>query len=239
LKVARGTLKDGDVATSLKTYASVLHYDANDAEAINTIGRFAAGVADDQKFNAALAKAAHLAADKAAIHAPDLLVASGKIDAAVDQYYDIEVKTPNNPALALKIGKIAVLRRTAQIADLELGKLQKSDPDYGFHLLKAYMAAGANSKGAAESELKAALAGSKPGDDYYTSSAEIYAMLADNTNVIASLQKAADRKEPTMSYVLNDPLFAYLGTDAKFLAVRNAVAAKQDEVRAALAQINL
>ena len=238
LKVARGTMKEGDVATSLERYASVLHYDASDAEAINTIGRFAAGVADDQKFNAALAKAARLG-DKAAIHAPDLLVASGKIDAAIDQYYDLEVKTPNNPALALKIGRIAVLRRTAQIADLELGKLQKSDPDYGFHILKAYMAAGANSKADAENELKAALAASKPGDDYYTSSAEVYAMLADNKNVIASLQKAADRKEPTMTYVLNDPLFAYLGTDAKFLAVRTAVAAKQDEIRAALAQINL
>src|ERR1051326_8834395 len=238
LKVARGTMKEGDVATSLERYASVLHYDASDAEAINTIGRFAAGVADDQKFNAALAKAARLG-DKAAIHAPDLLVASGKIDAAIDQYYDLEVKTPNNPALALKIGRIAVLRRTAQIADLELGKLQKSDPDYGFHILKAYMAAGANSKADAENELKAALAASKPGDDYYTSSAEVYAMLADNKNVIASLQKAADRKEPTMTYVLNDPLFAYLGTDAKFLAVRTDVAAKQDEIRAALAQINL
>ena len=239
LKVARGTLKDGDVATSLKTYASVLHYDANDAEAINTIGRFAAGVADDQKFHAALAKAAHLGGDKAAIHAPDLLVASGKADAAIDQYYDIEVKTPNNPWLSLKIGRIAVLRHTKEIADIELNKLSKSDPDYCFHLLKAYLAAEQKVTAEAESELKAALAASKPGDDYYTSSAEVYAMLADNKNVVASLQKAADRKEPTMSYILNDPLFAYLGTDAKFLAVRTAVAAKQDEIRAALAQINL
>jgi hypothetical protein len=239
LKVARGTLKDGDIATALKTYASVLRYDANDAEAINAIGRYAAGVSDDQKFNAALARAGHVGGDKVAIHAPDLLVSSGKIDTAIDQYYDIEVKTPQNPALALKIGRIAVLRRTTQIADLELAKLQKSDPDYGFHILKAYMAAGANSKGDAENELKGALTASKPGDDYYTSAAEVYAMLADNKNVIASLQKAADRREPTMSYVLNDPLFGYLGTDAKFLAVRTAIAARQDEIRAALAQINL
>jgi len=238
LKVARGTLKDGDVATSLKTYASVLHYDANDAEAINTIGRFAAGVGDDQRFKAALAKAGHLG-DKAAIHAPDLLVASGKADAAIDQYYDIEVKTPNNPSLSLKIGRIAVLRHTKEIADIELNKLSKSDPDYGFHLLKAYLAAEQKVTAEAESELKAALAASKPGDDYYTSSAEVYAMLADNKNVVASLQKAADRKEPTMSYLLNDPLFAYLGTDAKFLAVRTAIAARQDEIRAALSQINL
>ena len=161
------------------------------------------------------------------------------METAIDQYYDIEVKTPNNPALALKIGRIAVLRRSAPIADLELNKLAKLDPDYGYHLLKAYIAAGQNSKPGAEAELKAALAASKPGDEYYTSAAEIYAMFADNKNVISSLEKVAERREPTTSIVLSDPLFAYLGSDAKFMSVRSNIAARGDEIRTALAQINL
>src|SRR5205085_2287670 len=197
LRVARGTLKNGDVAAALNAYASVLRHDANDVEAINAIGRYAVGVSDAAKFNAALARAGRISGDKVAIHAPDLLVASGKMETAIDQYYDIEVKTPNNPALALKIGRIAVLRRSAPIADLELNKLAKLDPDYGYHLLNAYIAAGQNSKPGAEAELKAALAASKPGDEYYTSAAEIYAMFADNKNVISSLEKVAERREPT------------------------------------------
>ena len=236
-KVARGTLINGDIATALQSYAAVLKHAGNDAEAINTIGRYAAGVGDTAKFNAAIARAAKLPENAVEIHAPDLLVSSGKMEPAVDAYYDIEVKTPNNPALALKIGRIAVLRRTMPIADLELAKLEKGDPKYGYHLLKAYIAAQQNSKSVAESELKAALEGSRPGDDYYTSAAEIYAMLADSKNVIASLQKAADRHEPTSGYVLSDPLFAYLGSDSKFMSVRGTIAAQQDAVRAALAQI--
>jgi hypothetical protein len=236
-KVARGTLKNGNLNGALTAYAAVLKTDANDAEAINMIGRYAAGAGDAAKFNAALARARRLGDDAVMIHAPDLLVGSGKMDQAIDQYYDLEVKAPNNRALALKIGRIAVLRRTQPIADIELNKLQKSDPDYGYHLLRAYIAAEKSAKGDLESELKAALAGSKPGDDYYTSAAEMYAMIGDSKNVIDSLEKAAERREPTAAYVLSNPLFAYLGTDAKFMSVRGTIAARQDEMRAALAQI--
>jgi tetratricopeptide (TPR) repeat protein len=236
-RVAQGTLKNGDITGALAAYASVLKQDANDAEAINTIGHYAAAAVDVNKFNAALARSQKVPPDAVAVHAPDMLVANGKIDTAIDQYYDIEVKTPDNRALALKIGRIAVLRRTMPVADIELGKLQKSDPDYGYPLLKAYIAASQNLKPVAENELKSALAGSKPGDDYYTSAAEIYAMLADTKNVIASLEKAADRREPTAAYILNDPLFAYLGTDAKFMSVRDTITKRQQEIQAALAQI--
>jgi len=239
LKVARGTLKNGDVTTALNAYAAVLKHDATDVEAINAIGRYAASVGDAAKFNAALMRSARAPVDKIAIHSPDLLVASGKIDDAMEQYYDVEVKSPQNAALALKIGRIAVLRRTTQIADLELEKLSKIDPDYGYHVLKAYIAAGQSSRPGVDSELKAALPASKPGDDYYTSAAEMYAMVGDNKNVIASLEKASDRREPTSSYVLTNRLFAYLGSDAKFMSVRGTIAARGDEVRAALAQINL
>jgi tetratricopeptide (TPR) repeat protein len=238
-KVARATLKSGDIASALSAYASILKQTPDDAESINTIGRYAAGAADARTFNAVLSRAGRLADRSVAIHAPDLIAASGAIDKAIDQYYDVEVKTPNNAALSLKIGRIAVLRRTMPVADIELAKLEKLDPNYGYHLLKAYMAAEKSSKVEAETELKTALAGSKPGDDFHTSSAEVYAMLADNRNVIGSLEEAAERREPTSSYVLANPLFAYLASDPKFLSVRAKTAARQEEIRAALAQLSM
>ena len=60
-------------------------------------------------------------------------------------------------------------------------------------------------------------------------------MLADNKAVIDALDKASQRKEPTISYVLVDPLFRYLDSDARFQAVRTKLAADQAEMRNALA----
>ena len=147
------------------------------------------------------------------------------------------MNAPNNAALALKIGRIAVLRHTPDIAKLEADKLQKADPTYGYHLLMAYIAAGQNARGDAEAQLKEAIKGSHPGDDYWTSAAEVYAMMGDAKNVVSSLESAGNRREPTISYVLADPLFSFLASDAKFQAVRSTLTARQDEIRAALAQI--
>jgi predicted Zn-dependent protease len=238
-KVAHGSLAAGDVAAGLSAYRTVLKAEPKDAEALNMFGRYAFAAADAQQFAAVLGKLKLVAPAERAVHDPDLLLTSGKIETAIDQYYNIEVDVPNNPALSLKIGRIAVLRHTLDIADLEVGKLQKSDPQYGYPLLKAYVAAQHNSKAAAEEELKTALAGSRPGDDYWTSAAEVYAMLGETKTVFDALQKAADRREPTMAYILADPLFAYLSSDPKFQAVRTNLAERQQEVRAALSQLPL
>ncbi len=238
-KVAAGSLAAGDVAFALTAYRAVLKNQPNDAEALNTIGRYAVAVGDTARFGAVLNRLKNVPATERAVHDPDLLVASGKIEAAIDQYYNIEVDVPNNPALSLKIGRIGVLRHTMPIAELELGKLQKSDPQYGYPLLKAYVAAQRSSKADAVAELKTALAGSRPGDDYWTSAAEVYAMLGDTNSVVESLQKAADRREPTMAYILADPLFTYLSSDARFQAVRATVAERQQEIGAALAKAPL
>lgn len=235
-KVARGSLAEGDLASSFGAYGVILKKEPKDTEALNIFGRYAFAVGDAQKFGAVVAKLKQVPPDERAVHEPDLLLASGKIEGAIDQYYNIEADIPNNPALSLKIGRIAVLRHTVEIADLELAKLEKSDPQYGYPLLKAYIAAQRNSKADAEEALKTALAGSKPGDDYWTCAAEVKAILGDTKGVIDAVQKAADRREPTMSYVLADPLFSYLATDAKFQAVRASIVARGDEVRAALAQ---
>jgi len=233
--VAREALASGNVHDALIAYDGILKREPNSAEAVNVLGRYAFAAGDVQHFNVFLGRAKAVPAPLVAFHEPDLLLADGKIEAAIEKYYDVEVAVPNNPALSLKIGRISVLRHSLPIAELELKKLEQNDPAYGAHLLKAYLAAHQNARAEAESELKAALAGSRPGDDYWTSAAEIYAMLADTKGVIDSLDKASQRKEPTVSYVLVDPLFRYLDNDARFQAVRTKLTADQTEMRNALA----
>ncbi|HEV8435632.1 MAG TPA: protein kinase, partial [Thermoanaerobaculia bacterium] len=236
-RVARGSLAGGDVPSALTAYGVVLKHSTNDAEALNTIGKYAYSANDAQHFDAAVRRLDRVSLGDSSIHAPDLLLAAGKYEDAAQKYYDIEVNTPNNVALALKIGRIAVLRHTPDIAKIELDKLQKTDPNYGYHLLQAYIAAGQNARGEAEAQLKEARKGEHPGDDYWTSTAEVYAMLGDPKNVITALESAEDRREPTISYVLADPLFTFLTSDAKYQAVRSALTSRQNEIRAALAQI--
>jgi hypothetical protein len=238
-RVARASLKSGAMQEAFAAYASILRLKPSDVDTLNMIARYAAGVGDAQRFNGALARLKSANPALVTAHDPDILLAAGKIDDAISAYYDVEVGVPNNPALALKIGRLSILRRSNAIAELEMKKLEKLDPNYGLHLLKAYTAAANNNRAEAESELKAAQAGSTPGDDYNTSAAEIYAMLADNSKVIASLEAAASRKEPTSSYLLMNRLFGYLQSDPRFQTVRAKLAAEQEEMRAALGQVTL
>jgi len=237
-RVARAALKGGAPGDAISAYTTILKSNPNDVESLNVIGEFTLSAGDDPRFRATLAKLAHVPAVEVAVHEPDMLVANGfQIDTAISKYYDIEVNEPNNPALCLKIGRISVLRRSLPIADLELKKLQQNDPNYGLHILKAYIAAQQNNRADADAELKAAQGGARPWSDFWTSSAEIYAMFGDNKAVIAALQQVADRGEPTVTYVLTHPLFAYLRNDADFLQVRAQLLSGREAMRAALAQI--
>jgi tetratricopeptide (TPR) repeat protein len=236
--IARWALKIGDVASSLGAYAAILRQEPSDLEALNVVGKYAWSANDVAKFNAALQRLSS-SPSSASIQQPDLLLAGGKIDSAVQAYYTVEEKVQNNPALALKIGKIAVLRHSIPIAEIELKKLQESDPNYGLHILKAYLAAQAGSRAEADNELKAALAASKPGDDYWTNVAEIAVITGDTKGVLEALQKAAARKEPTVSYVLSNPLFAFLKNDPDFQKLREQMTVQQNEIRTALAAVSL
>jgi lipoprotein NlpI len=210
----------------------------SDPEALNMIGRYAVSAGDTTTFNKVLQRLSALP-DVAEVHGPDMLLASGKLEAASDAYFPIEEKVTNNPALSLKIGRLAVLRHSASMAELELKKLQQTDPTYGFHVLKAYIAAQAQEHSDEQTELAAAFTASHPGDDYWTCAAEIAAIGGDTAGVIAALEHAADRKEPTASYIMSNPLLAFLKNDERFLAVRQKLQAQQSEVRTALASLSL
>lgn len=236
-RVARASLGSGDLASAFKGYAAVLQHDRSDAEALNVLGRYALAAGDTEHFTAAVNRLGN--SDAAAVHAPDTLVASGRIDNAADRYYDVEQRMPHNAALALKIGRIAVLRHSTEIADVELKKLEQMDPNYGAHILKAYLAAQSGNKAASAAELKAAAPASRMGDDYWTSIAEIAAMHGDTRGVTDALEHAAARKEPTASYILANPLFGFLQSDARFLKIRQSLVAQQNEIRSALAGVTM
>ena len=236
--VARSGLATGNLASAINAYSLILKKDPADVEALNVIGRYAYSANDTQKFAAVLKR---LSSEPAAatIHAPDLLLASGRIDNAVEGYYSVEEKVQNNPSLALKIGKCAVLRHSTPMAELEIKKLEATDPNYGLHILKAYIAASSGQKADADNELKAALPASKPGDDYWTTVAEVAVISGDSASVLDALKKAVDRKEPTASYILSNPLFAFLQSEQDFQGLRERLVAQQNEVRTALAGVAL
>jgi tetratricopeptide (TPR) repeat protein len=231
--VARANLMGGDLREAFAMYNLVLRREPNDAEALNLIAHYAASIEDAPRFNATLLRLKKLPPIHVTAHEPDLLASAGRLDAAVQRYYVVE-ETASNPSLSLKIGRLAVLRHSLDMANSELRKLEQGDPLYGAPMLRAYIAAEKHDRATAETELKKALTASTPGDDAYTCAAEIYAILNDPRAVIASLEKAVDRKEPTGAYIIASPLFRYLESEPAFQKLRQRLGLQKEEVREAL-----
>jgi hypothetical protein len=171
------------------------------------------------------------------VHEPDVLANAGRFGVAADQYFAVTDGGRGNAALSLKMGRLSVLRHTLVLADDELKKLAQTDPLYGRPMLEAYVAAERRDAAKAKSELTKALTASSPGDDSWTSAAEVHAILNDTPAVLTALEKAVQRKEPTAAYILANPLFRYLESEARFQKLRVQILAQQDEVRRALAVI--
>jgi tetratricopeptide (TPR) repeat protein len=234
-KAARASLIGGDLPAAFGLYQRILDREPKDAEALNLTARYALAVGDTQRFNATLVRMRGLPPMQIAAHPPDVLAASGRLSTAVDRYYDVSPR--DGAPLSLKIGRLSVLRHSVPLAEDELKKLSQSDPLYAYHMLNAYIAAENRKRDEAVQELEKALTAAVPGDDSWTSAAEIYAILNDTKGVMAALQKAAQRKEPTAAYVLANPLFKYLENDADYGKLREILTAQQAEIRTALAQL--
>lgn len=237
-RVARASLMTGDVRQALALYDVILERNPRDVEALNHIARYSLGAGDSARFIASLDRLRGIPFRNVAAHEPDALAAAGRIDAAVQRYYALEEKIGRNPPLALKIGRLAVLRHSLPVAEVELKELEQTDPLYGYRMLRAYMLAEEGKKEEALRELDAALKASSPGDDAWTCAAEVHAILSDTDAVLGALEKAADRKEPTAAYVLAHPLFRYLENEPRFMDIRAKLVAQQAEVRTALAAMN-
>ncbi|HEX7705137.1 MAG TPA: protein kinase [Thermoanaerobaculia bacterium] len=230
---ARASLIGGDLRQSFALYSAVIERVPNDSEALNLFARFAAATGDVERFTKYVGRLRGLPSFQVTAHEPDIIAASGRIDTAIQRYYAIEEKEPNNAALALKIGRLAILRHSMPIAQLELKKLEHLDPLYGRHLLKAYIDAENRRRKDAVASLEKALVAMMPGDSYWTSAAEVYAIMADTRGTLDALEKAAHRKEPTAAYVLANPLFRYLENEPRFRQLQTRLIAQQAEIKAA------
>jgi len=224
----------GDLQQTFAAYDLILRRQPDDAEALNLVAKYAVSAGDNARFRSVLGRLRRVPAIQVEAHEPDLKAAEGRINEAIGQYYKVEEAIPNNPALSLKIGRLSVLRHSLEIAELELQKLTVSDPLYGAHMLGAYIAAEKKQRDVAGKELAIALDTAVPGDQSWTYAAEVHAILNDAPGVIAALQKAAQRKEPSAGYILASPLFRYLENDPKFVSVRDQFAKQQDETKTAL-----
>lgn len=237
-RVAKASLGRGELLQAFTFYDIVLDREPNDAEALNLVARYAVSANDTARFNDTLARLRRLPALQVAAHEPDLIAAAGRLGVAADQYYEVASNGGDNAALALKTGRLYVLRHTVTLAEEELKKLSNSDPLYGYPMLKAYIAAENGKAAEAKKELQSALNAAMPGDESWTSAAEVHAILNDTSGVLAALEKAAARKEPSAAYVLANPLFRYLASEPRFQKLRAELTAQQDEVRKALALVN-
>jgi len=237
-QVARTSLDAGDLQQAFVFYDMVLDRSPKDAEALNMVARYAVSANDAARFNETLARLKRISPALIAAHEPDLLASAGRLGVAVDKYYEVASNGGGSPALALKTGRLYVLRHTLTLAEEELKKLADSDPLYGHRMLKAYIAAESGDASGARKELEGALTAAVPGDESWTCAAEVHAILNDTPAVLAALEKAAQRKEPTAAYVLANPLFRYLASEPRFQKVRADFTAQQDEVRRALAAVN-
>jgi Tfp pilus assembly protein PilF len=236
-RVARASLIAGDLRQAFALFGLVLERNPLDAEALNHHARYATAVGDGPRFKAALGRLERLPPMQVAAHEPDLLAAAGRFDAAMRGYYDIEDATGGSASLALKIGRLSVLRHSLPIAEIQLAKLEQLDPLYGYHLLNAYIAAEKRDRPGAVRALETALGSATPGDDSWTAAAEVYTILADTKRTLDSLERAAQRKEPTAAYVVANPLFQYLGNEPRYRRLRVALTQQQEEILTALASV--
>ncbi|MEO8215854.1 MAG: protein kinase [Acidobacteriota bacterium] len=238
-KLAGWKAQSGTPAEALSLFASVLAARPDDIEALQAVALYALAVDDEARFTKALARLQPLLREAPRFHAPDLLLATGQIDKSATPLFEIENDQKENGALALKIGRVAVLRRMMTIAELEQKKLDRLDPGYGKPLLAAYIAAQNGDRTEAEAQLKKAQAGASWKNVPYTYSAEVYALLDSQKGVIDSLQAAVAHGEPSGSYILHNPLFRYLANDSRYRKIQAEILRQQDEIRAQLARISM
>ncbi|HSN69297.1 MAG TPA: hypothetical protein VLV48_08635, partial [Thermoanaerobaculia bacterium] len=228
----------GNLPAAVRHGAEMVRGGSPDPEVLVFLARAALGAGDFESFDRMFGRLQRMQnSGKLALHPADATAARGQLGVAVQQYYVVEPAQRQNPHLALKIGRIDVLRHSIPAAELELEKLRVLDPRYSAELLSAYLAAERrDAKGAADALARAAAAPDR-GPDFHTAEAEVYAILSDHRGVLRSLRSAVDAHEPTFAYILANPLFAYLHEEADFAPLRAEMQSAQQELRASLAAV--
>jgi hypothetical protein len=171
------------------------------------------------------------------LHPADFAVSEGRIDDGVKEYYASQPDEPDNHFLSFKIGRIAVLRRSPQIAALELEKLEKAGAEPMASLMRAYVAADRQDRAAAERELRPVIESPRWEDSVSFHAAEIYALLRDERRALAALERSVERGEPMMQAIPRNPLFRYLFNEPRFREIVRRLGERQREIAETLRQV--
>jgi tetratricopeptide (TPR) repeat protein len=225
--------RTGGALEALDHFIAVLRERPEDIDALRAIGTYALAANDGVVFEKAMNRLSDLGGTQE-LHPPDLLLVAGRIDQAATRLFELQDEDANNPALSLKIGRVAVMRRMMTISDIELGKLRETDPSFGYPLLNAYILAERQDRAGAAVELQRALGSARWFDLPHTHAAEVHALLGNSRGVIEALERAVANGEPSGSYILKNPLFSYLGNDPRFRRLRPKIESQIAEIGAAL-----
>ena len=190
------------------------------------MGGYALAVADEGKFRTAINKLAVARAVNPRIHEPDVTLARGRVDASVKAYYKVQETQQDNPWLSLKIGRLAVIRRSDSITQLEHDRQKRIGDPYTLPMMNAFVAAGLGDAETADAEIAKAEAAAARADEHYTLVAEINVLLNRQRKVLEALDLAVARSEPTLTYIVSSPLFAYLQADPRFTKLARVIREK-------------
>jgi len=226
-----------DISSAIRHAVVLAENGEGGAEVLQFLARRALSAGDEAAFGVLFPRLEKVEGSGSPLHRPDILSAQGRFANAAQQYYQIEPSQPENPWLAFKIGRIAIMRHSTSVAEFEIEKLSRLEPKYLHPLLEAYLAAGRRDRAGAAAALEKAAAGATPEDAFHTASAEIWAILTDHQQIVASLRRANEAREPTCASILSNPLFAYLNDDRDFAPVRAEIARRRSETLQALAPL--
>jgi tetratricopeptide (TPR) repeat protein len=238
-RLAEWEFERGNPGRGLVWLGALIEIEPNNIDALTRLGQYAAAVGDEERFNAAFARLKPLPNEHPRLSAGDIILARGRLDAAAKKYYEDLDTQPDNSMLSLKIGRVAVLRRSDTIIQSEIERLERLQAPFELAMMQAYVAANRGNVESAGLALRRAEETASPLDSVHTASAEVYLLLNRQQQVLESLEKAVARSEPTHDYILSNPIFGYLGEDPKFKRVLQKIGEQKESITAALGNINL
>ncbi|MGK2858704.1 MAG: protein kinase domain-containing protein [Thermoanaerobaculia bacterium] len=233
-QLAKWEAERGRPAQALEYLGSLLSAKGDDPEVITLLGEYALAVADEAKFKTAVNRLAVARAVNPSIHEPDVTLARGRVDAAVRAYYKVQETQQDNPWLSLKIGRLAVIRRSDSIIQLEHDRQKRLAHPYTTPMMNAYVAAGQGDAATADVEIAKAEAAAVRAAEHYTLVAEVNVLLNRQRKVMEALDSAVARSEPTLTYIVSSPLFGYLQTDPRFTRLSRVIREKSGTLSSAL-----
>ncbi|MBI2215455.1 MAG: protein kinase [Acidobacteria bacterium] len=238
-ELARWEAERGNAPKAISYLAALLSAKGDDPEVLTLVGDYALAVADEGKFQTVVARLASVRASNPRLHEPDITLARGRVDASVKAYYKTQETQQDNPWLSLKIGRLAVIRRSDSIIELEQARQQRLNDPYTLPMLSAFIAAGKGDAATADAEIAKAESAVTRADDHYTLVAEVNVLLNRQKQVLAALETAVAHSEPSLTYIVSSPLFGYLGTDPRFTKLKRVIREKSAGLSAALQSMSL